>query len=84
MRICQGAQQCTSSFDGLRGGTYHEGMARKRGGNKDPLAVALGRRGGKATASRRTPRERSEAARKAVLARWAREKGKKKNRVGTP
>jgi len=38
---------------------------------KDPAAVRLGRKGGKATAPRRTKQERSEAARKAVLARWA-------------
>jgi len=38
---------------------------------KDPSAVKLGRKGGKATAARRTKQERSEAARKAVLARWA-------------
>jgi hypothetical protein len=46
---------------------------------KNPHAVALGRRGGikggakggKATAAARTPEERSEAARKAVTARWA-------------
>jgi len=31
----------------------------------------LGRKGGKATAKKRTPEERSEAARKAVKARWA-------------
>jgi hypothetical protein len=42
---------------------------------KNPHAVALGRRGGrkggKVTAQRRTAEERSEAARKAVQARWA-------------
>ena len=45
---------------------------------KDPLAVELGRRGGKkggrARAAKMTPEERSEAARKAARARWA--KGK--------
>jgi len=45
---------------------------------KNPYAVALGRRGGKkggpARAARMTPQERSEAARKAVLARWAKTK----------
>jgi hypothetical protein len=44
-------------------------------GGKDPAAVALGRRGGlkggKARASKMTPDERSEAARKASQARWA-------------
>jgi general stress protein YciG len=38
----------------------------------------LGRAGGKATAANRTPEERSEAARKAVQARWAKTKGAKK------
>jgi hypothetical protein len=45
---------------------------------KDPTAVALGRKGGKkggpARAAKLTPEERSESARKAVQARWA--KGK--------
>lgn len=49
-------------------------MARR----KDPAAVALGRKGGKkggpARAASMTPEERSESARKAVLARWARVK----------
>jgi len=43
---------------------------------KDPAAVALGRKGGlkggKARAAKMTPEERSEAARKAALARWGR------------
>jgi len=42
---------------------------------KNPAAVALGRKGGKkggpARAAAMTAEERSEAARKAVLARWA-------------
>src|ERR1700722_7920903 len=38
---------------------------------KNAAAVALGRRGGKATAEKRTPEQRSEAARRAVEARWA-------------
>ena len=41
---------------------------------KDPLAVELGRRGGKkggkARAAKMTPEERSESARKAARARW--------------
>lgn len=45
---------------------------------KDPLAVALGRRGGKKSGPARMkkipPEVRSEIARKAVLARWARVK----------
>ncbi len=44
---------------------------------KDPAAVALGRKGGakggKARAAALTPGERSKSARKAVQARWARE-----------
>jgi hypothetical protein len=44
---------------------------------KDPHAVALGRKGGKARLQKVTPERRSEIARKAVLARWA--KHKKKN-----
>jgi hypothetical protein len=38
---------------------------------KDPAAVKLGRRGGKAAARNRTAREREEQARKAANARWA-------------
>lgn len=42
---------------------------------KDPNAVALGRKGGlvggKARAKKLTPQERSESARKAAQARWA-------------
>jgi hypothetical protein len=51
------------------------GMARKK---KNPYAVALGRRGGlkggPARASNMTPEERSESARNAVMARWAKAK----------
>jgi hypothetical protein len=43
--------------------------------NKDPAAVALGRRGGlkggKARAERMTPEQRSESAKRAAQARWA-------------
>jgi hypothetical protein len=42
---------------------------------KDPAAVALGRKGGlkggKARAAKLTPEQRSDAARKAAAARWA-------------
>jgi hypothetical protein len=42
---------------------------------KDPAAVALGRKGGlkggKARAERMTPEQRSEAAKQAAVARWA-------------
>jgi hypothetical protein len=37
---------------------------------KNPAAVALGRKGGKARAKKLTPQQRSESARKAVTARW--------------
>lgn len=38
---------------------------------KNPAAVALGRKGGKARARILTPAERSESCRQASLARWA-------------
>ena len=45
---------------------------------KNPYAVALGRKGGlkggPARAAKMTPEERSDSARKAVLARWERVK----------
>jgi hypothetical protein len=41
---------------------------------KNPAAVSLGRKGGKATAKNRTPEERAQAARKAVEARWAKQR----------
>jgi hypothetical protein len=37
---------------------------------KDPAAVALGKRGGKARSQIMSPARRSEIARKAALARW--------------
>jgi hypothetical protein len=37
---------------------------------KNPAAVQLGRKGGKATAKNRTAEERKEHARKAARARW--------------
>lgn len=49
---------------------------------KDPAAVALGRKGGlkggKARAEKMTPEERSAAAKKAVQARWAKRPAKEK------
>ena len=52
-------------------------MRKKR---KNPAAVMLGRRGGKiggaVRAANMTAAERSESARKAVLARWAKHKAK--------
>jgi hypothetical protein len=43
-------------------------MAKKE---KDPNAVALGRKGGKARLRTMTPEQRKEIARKAITARWA-------------
>jgi hypothetical protein len=37
---------------------------------KDPAAVALGKKGGRARANKLTPEERSEIAKKAAKARW--------------
>jgi hypothetical protein len=41
---------------------------------KNPAAVELGRKGGKARAAQMTKAQRSEAARQAVKARWERVK----------
>jgi hypothetical protein len=43
---------------------------------KNPMAVALGSRGGKATAKKMTPEERKEKMRRAAQARWAKAKKK--------
>jgi hypothetical protein len=45
---------------------------------KSKAAQELGRKGGKARAKALTPEQRSESARRAVQARWAKQKGKKK------
>ena len=45
---------------------------------KDPLAVALGKRGGLARARNLTKEEHVALARKAALARWSRVRGMKK------
>ena len=47
---------------------------------KNPHAVALGRKGGKARAANLTKQELSEQGRKAVMARWAKAKRKGKER----
>ena len=41
---------------------------------KNQAAVELGRRGGKARVENQTPQERSDSARRAALARWAKQK----------
>lgn len=45
-------------------------MAKK----KNPAAVALGRKGGKARAAKMSKKQMSDAMKKAVEARWAKEK----------
>ncbi len=47
------------------------------GKEKDPHAVALGRKGGKARLKSMTPEQRREMARKAIAARWAKVRTKK-------
>lgn len=55
---------------------------------KDPAAVALGRKGGKkggpARAAKLTPAQRSESARKAVQARWAKTGKSRETAAATP
>jgi len=41
---------------------------------KNPAAVALGRKGGKASAEKLTQEQRSEKARKAAQSRWAKKR----------
>ncbi len=41
------------------------------GDDKDPAAVALGKKGGKARAKKLTPEQRSEIAKKAAAKRWS-------------
>jgi len=43
----------------------------RKKGEKDPNAVALGRKGGKARLEKLSPEQRREIARKAIAARWA-------------
>jgi len=52
-------------------------MAKKK---KDPNAVALGRKGGKARLVTMTPAQRKEIARKAIAVRWAKAKAMKKDK----
>lgn len=51
-------------------------------GKKSALSkhlAKLGRKGGKATAKKRTPEQRSETARKGAIARWAKWRAKRKS-----
>jgi hypothetical protein len=67
-------------FPGKWNKVFSSRMSKKK---KNVNAVALGRlgglKGGQARAHKLTPEERSESARKASQARWARVKGKSKN-----
>ena len=47
---------------------------------KDPQKVAAGRAGGKSRASKLTPEQRSESARKAIVERWRRYREEKARR----
>jgi hypothetical protein len=64
-------------ISGLEDLNFERAMAKK----KNPNAVALGKlggsKGGKMRAQRLTPERRKEIARKAVLARWAKERARK-------
>jgi hypothetical protein len=51
---------------------------------KDPNAVALGRKGGNARLKKLTPEQRSDIARKAVRARWAKATREKSNPIPAP
>lgn len=44
--------------------------------DKDPSAVALGRKGGKARTAKLSPERRKDIARKAAKARWSKPGGK--------
>jgi len=56
-------------------------MAKKQ---KDPNAVALGRKGGKARLQKMTPEQRQAIARKAVTARWAKAREKRNEKWSSP
>ncbi len=58
-------------------GWYNRDVKRRR--RKDPYAVALGRRGGKARLRKMTREERVRVARAAAWARWGRAKGKQRD-----
>ena len=66
-----------NALDFVTAHVYNYVMAKKR---KNPYAVALGRKGGKvggpARAANMTPQERTDSARNAVMARWAKVKNK--------
>lgn len=50
--------------------------AKRKQRKKNPAAVALGRKGGKAALLKLSKRQRQEKARRAAIARWKKAKGK--------
>ena len=62
----------------VKGGISTSKMAKKKSEISKYLAK-LGRKGGKATAKRLTSEQRSQAAQKAAVARWAKWKAKRKS-----
>lgn len=53
-------------------GEIDEELATPESEGKDPAAASLGKRGGKARATKLTPEQRAEIARKAAASRWKR------------
>jgi len=51
-------------------GEIEEGKPEEESKDKDEAAVSMGKRGGKARASKLTPEQRAEIARKAAAKRW--------------
>jgi hypothetical protein len=60
-----------SSGIAFEGGQIYVLISMSKRREKDPHAVALGKKGGKARIQKITAERRSEIARNAVLARWA-------------
>ena len=67
------AQEATTGVDDAQLNVVHSGQQSPK--DKNPAAVALGRlgglKGGKARAAKLTQKQRSEIARRAATARWA-------------
>ena len=70
-----GSKASVICSEGAQRGVIIDIMPKRSGKKKNPAAVALGRLGGKkggpATAAKLSPKERSESARRAALARWS-------------
>jgi hypothetical protein len=56
-------------------GEIEEDISTPESEGKDPAAVSMGKRGGKARAESMTPERRAEIARKAASSRWSRRGG---------